>query len=824
MYNKFYIKTTTVLYALFMVSFFACEFPESQNQMTRKASFNTNWNFYLTKDTLDSINASTQWRKLNLPHDWSIESTFFESHPSGHGGGYLSGGLGWYKKTFNVKDSTKLTSIIFDGIYMNSEAWINGHYLGKRPNGYISFEYNLTPYLNYGDKNNELLVKVNNSKQPNSRWYSGSGIYRNVWLKTVNKTHIINNGTFIITPKVSDKEAIVLIEITLNNQSDVVKKGEVLTTIYQNSNKINSVSKEIPFDANPNQSITQELIIKNPKLWSVESPTMYTAVTQVKIDNQIVDEYKTPFGIRTFRFTTDKGFILNGKPLKIKGVCQHHDLGPLGTAINYRALERQLEILKDMGVNGIRTAHNPPAPELLELCDKMGFIVMDESYDMWKTGKTKYDYSNYWDEWHIKDLEDFIIRDRNHPSVFIWSIGNEISDQWSEEGVEIAKELTAIIKKLDSTRPITAGMNPPVNMKIDEVTLQFDEANTYFNNLAKSGALDLIGYNYAHQTWVHHQENFPGVPFIATETTSALQTRGYYDFPSDTMKIWPKRWDIPFDGGTPGNTCSAFDQVRAPWGSLHETSWKIIKKHDFMSGMYIWTGFDYIGEPTPYVWPSRSSYFGVIDLAGFPKDVYYMYQSEWTNKDVLYVFPHWNWNKGQMIDVWTYYNHADEVELYVNGKSQGIRKKQGDDLHVMWRIPFEAGVLKVVSRKDGKIVLQKEIKTAGEASGLNLIADRNTIKANGTDLSFVTVEIIDSDGNIVPTAQNNIHFELKGEGKIVGVSSGDPTNHQSFKGIHHKALNGKCLVIVQSGEMGGTLQLTATSEGLQNKAIKIIMN
>lgn len=420
-----------------------------------------------------------------------------------------------------------------------------------------------------------------------------------------------------------------------------------------------------------------------------------------------------------------------------------------------------------------------------------------------------------------KDLEDQLLRDRNHPSIFIWSIGNEIYEQWKDESVKMSKELADIVKNLDKTRPITAAMNPPVNMNIDEVTLQFEKSKIYINPLAGSGNLDLIGYNYAHQTFEHHKTNFPKTPFIATETTSALATRGYYDKVSDTIINWPIKWDIKFTGGNPGNTVSAYDHVKTPWGSTHEATWKIIKKHDFLSGMYIWTGFDYIGEPTPYEWPSISSYFGIVDLAGFPKDVYYMYQSEWTDKTVLHLFPHWNWKVGDNVDVWAYYNNADEVELFLNGKSQGIKSKKGDDLHIMWRIPYQPGTLKAVSRKNGKIVAEKTIKTAGEPAALQLTPDRSTIKADGNDLSFVTVDIMDENGIFVATANNEIHFSVKGNGKIVGVTSGDPVSHESMKGNKHTALSGKCLVIIQSAKNAGEIELTASSEGLRSRSVII---
>ncbi|HLT53125.1 MAG TPA: DUF4982 domain-containing protein, partial [Flavobacteriaceae bacterium] len=370
-------------------------------------------------------------------------------------------------------------------------------------------------------------------------------------------------------------------------------------------------------------------------------------------------------------------------------------------------------------------------------------------------------------------------------------------------------------------RPITVAMNPPVNMPSTDVTTQFDASKVYLNPVAASGELDVIGYNYAHQTFPFHQKNFPNTPFIATETTSGLQTRGYYDKKSDTLKRWPVRWDLPFDGGNPGNTVSAYDQVSTPWGSTHEETWKIVKKYDFLSGMYIWTGFDYIGEPTPYVWPSRSSYFGVVDLAGFPKDVYYMYQSEWTDKDVLHVFPHWNWEAGETVDVWAYYNNADEVELFINEKSFGIKKKENDDLHVVWRVPFEAGTLKAVSRKNGEVVLEKELKTAGEAATFQLSSDRASISADGKGLAFITVDIVDNEGNFVPIASNQLNFSIEGEGKLVGVANGDPTNHESFKGNTHKALNGKCLVVVQATKKVGEIKLSVTSEGIKSNSINI---
>ncbi len=809
-----------------MVFFAACDASNTPQKEanSRKLSFNEQWEFYLSDSTAvgDSISDQTQWRTLELPHDWSIEGSFNPQSPVGHGGGYLSGGLGWYKKDFTIDqgDQSKRITILFDGVYSNSEVWINGHYLGKRPNGYIGFEYDLTPYLNFGDTN-QILVKVDNSQQPNSRWYAGSGIYRNVWLKKTAKLYVANWGTFITTPKVTKDLAKVNVVTNINNDNAEEKTAFLRTRVLKDNQEIAQTEKEFSIPSEGTKELEQQLEITSPHLWSDLNPELYTVVSEIIVGGKLIDQKKTDFGIRSFRFDLDKGFILNGVQTKIKGVCLHHDLGPLGAAVNKRAIERKLEIMKEMGVNGIRTAHNPPSPELLALCDQMGFIVMDEAFDMWAHGKNPYDYSQVWEQWHERDLRDQILRDRNHPSVFMWSIGNEIPEQWSPKGAEIGRELSAIVKSLDTTRVITAGMNPPIHINKEEVTIQFEGTAAEPNALAGSGALDLIGYNYAHQTYEDHQKNFPNTPFIAAETTSGLQTRGYYEFPSDTTKIWPVRWDLVFTQGNKDNTVSAFDQVRTPWGSLHEEAWKIIKKHDFLSGMFVWTGFDYIGEPTPYQWPSRSSYFGIVDLAGFAKDVYYMYQSEWTQKDVLHVFPHWNWDEGTLVDVWVYYNNADQVELFLNGESLGVKSKEGDDLHLMWRVPYKEGTLKAVSKKEGKVVLEREVKTAGAASKLSLTADRSTIQADGKDLSFITVDVLDANGVMVPRAGNQLTFTLEGPGKIVGMANGDPTNHESFQGNTHKAFNGKCLVIVQADRKQGNLVLTATADGLQQASINI---
>ena len=785
---------------------------DSPSKVRQTELFTKNWQFFLgdipngqSQDLNDS-----EWRTLNLPYDWSIEGEFSKDNPATIGGGALPGGIGWYRKTFTIPESDKdrLIFIDFDGVYRDSEVWINDHYLGKRPYGYSSFRYELTPFLKYGDERNVLAVKVDNSQQPNSRWYSGSGIYRNVWLVTTHKIYVDHWGTFITTPEVTEQSATVNIKIKIRNSERQDQQVTIKTVVVdKNGNNITDVSSEHSILQNEKFETHQNLIISEPILWSIENPNLYKAITIVEHNGKVCDAYETTFGIRSFYFDVDKGFFLNGEPVKIKGVCNHHDLGCLGAAVNTRAIQRQLDILKEMGVNGIRTSHNPPAPELLDLCDEMGFIVMDEAFDMWKKGKTKYDYSLDWDDWHKKDLEDMVLRDRNHPCIFVWSIGNEVVEQWDKEdssGTVIAKELVSIVKNLDTTRPITANCN-------DQDTL---------NPVIRSGALDLIGYSYAHNNYHLFPEVYPGKKFIASETTSALATRGHYDMPSDTIRRWPPRWDLPLLDGNLDNTCSSYDNCSAPWGSTHEETWKIIKKHDFLSGMYIWTGFDYLGEPTPYSWPSRSSYFGIIDLAGFPKDAYYMYQSEWTDKPVLHVFPSWNWKEGDTIDVWAYTN-CEEVELFLNDKSVGRKKKTGDDLHLMWRLPFTPGTLKAVGYADGKEIITSVQKTAGTPARIVLEADRNNITADGRDLSFITVKVLDKNNILVRYADNLISFEISGEGNIVGVDNGLQTSHESFKMNYRKAFNGMCLVVIQSSEKAGRITLETISEELKGASLEI---
>ncbi|HEY9502102.1 MAG TPA: glycoside hydrolase family 2 TIM barrel-domain containing protein, partial [Pyrinomonadaceae bacterium] len=713
-----------------------------------------------------------------------------------------------YRKAFEATPvKGKSVFIDFDGVYRNSEVWLNGQYLGKRPYGYSSFQYDLTAHLKPGK--NIIAVKVDNSQQPNSRWYSGSGIYRNVWLTTTDRLFVDHWGTFVTTPEVSTAQARVNIKTNVRRiQSDSASAEKFdLTTVI-----LNAAGKEVARVASPNNQtesqteLSQDLVIRGPNLWSTDNPYLYKAVSELRVQGKLIDRYETTFGIRYFSFDREKGFFLNGKALKINGVCNHHDLGALGAAINTRALERQLEMLKAMGANAIRTSHNPPAPELLDLADRMGFVVMDEAFDMWKKEKTKFDYHLDWDEWHKRDLEDLVRRDRNHPSVIIWSIGNEISEQWEGNPAAgiIGAELSTIVRSLDKTRPITAACN-------------FVDPK---NKLISDGGLDLVGTNYAHERIPQFPTLFPGRPLIGTETVSSLASRGTYDMPSDVIRRWPKKWDEPFKDGNADYSCSAYDNCSAPWGSTQEETWKIVKKADFFSGQFIWTGWDYLGEPTPYEWPARSSYFGIIDLAGFPKDTYYMYQSEWTTKPVLHIYPHWNWENGKDVDVWAYFN-GDEVELFLNGKSLGTKRKSGDELHVAWRVPFQPGILKAVARRNGKVELTKEIRTAEAPAKIVLSADRSVINSDGGDLSFVTVKIVDRNGTVIPNADDLVKFDVSGEGFIAGVDNGSQISHESFKASQRKAFHGQCLAIIQSKGTRGKITLKASAAGLAPAAVVI---
>ena len=765
-------------------------------QARERVCFDKDWRFMLADSAqMASVNyRDAHWRRLDVPHDWAIEGDFHDGNPSGAGGGALPGGVGWYRKTFEVKsDEVKSEKFFleFDGVYMNSTVYVNGQKVGSRPYGYSSFEYDITPYVHEGE--NVVAVRVDNSDQPNSRWYSGCGIYRHVWLTRTNAIHLKHWGVYVHDGRV---------EVDYENPT-----GQKVTV------------KNTWLDANGRPTS-----IKKPRKWSCEDPYIYKVRTQLISGGKVVDEVETVTGFRDFRFDAKTGFWLNGKNFKLNGVCEHHDFGCLGAALSEDALHRKLVKLKAMGVNAIRSSHNPPAPELLAMCDTMGLIVMDESFDMWRRRKTQNDYARFFDEWHERDLTDLVLRDRNHPCILMWSIGNEVLEQWSSAEADtltleqanlilnaghdastlakdgelsvqslLTQHLAEIVKRYDTTRPITAGCNEP----------------SPGNHLFKSGAIDIIGFNY-HHPWVKDvPQNFPDKPFIFSESVSALQTRGYYMMPSDSIYKAPKEWWLPYTD--PSFMCSAYDNMHASWSSTHEETWDLVKHTPYVGGQFIWTGFDYIGEPTPYGFPARSSYFGIIDLAGFPKDSYYMYQSEWTKEPMLHLFPHWNWLPGQTIDMWAYYNNADEVELFINGKSQGIKRKEerGErkedslctEYHVGWRVQFEPGEVKAVSRKDGKTVCEQTIRTAGQPAAIRLSMDYQ-----GKDLCFVNVDVVDAEGRLCPWAENQIHFSTVGDAQVVATDNGCQTSMERFSEPRRKAFFGRCMVVVRGN---GTLKAQA---------------
>lgn len=813
--------------------------PGIGNNPNDRISFNEGWRFHLqSAGGTDDFSApdydDSGWRKLDLPHDWAIEGKFSEDNPSGTGGGALPGGTGWYRKEFRTPAGMRKGDRVFvdfDGAYMNTSVYINGQPLGTRPYGYASFSYDITDYLNKNGKN-VMAVKVDNAEQPNSRWYSGCGIYRNVWLRHTAGVFVPLWGQHIIPDVNASGDGMVYIKTDIRNTTAKPSHIKLVSRIFAPGGKeVGEAASEITVKRDSTVVCEQNITIPSPKLWSTESPNLYRVETLLMADGKTTGVYKTETGFRTLVFDAEKGFSLNGKRMKIRGVCLHHDAGALGAVVNRRAIERQLEIMKEMGANAIRVSHNPPAPELLELCDSMGLLVMDETFDMWRKKKTEHDYARYFNEWHERDLTDLIRRDRNHPSVFMWSIGNEVLEQWSHADADtlsleqanlilnfghgeemlahedstmsvnslLTRKLADMVRELDTERMITAGCNEPAPG----------------NHLFRANTLDVIGYNYHDEWFKDVPANFPGKPFIVTESVSGLMTRGYYRMPSDSMYIWPERWDKPFHDAS--FSCSSYDNCHVPWGSTHEKSMFEAENNDFISGQFVWTGFDYLGEPTPFGWPARSSYFGIVDLAGIPKDIYYMYQSQWRpDLTVLHLFPHWNWQPGQVIDMWAYYNNADEVELYVNGKSQGIRHPVEGKYHSAWRVGFEPGMVEVVSRKEGKEVARKSIRTAGEPYAIRLTPDRSLIRPDRKDLSYITVEIIDKDGNLCPWAENEVRFEVDGAGYNAGVDNGSPISLEPFKSDRRKAFYGKAMLIVRSNGNKGEIRVSTKSSGLKD--------
>lgn len=789
--------------------------------------FNAGWKFL--KSDLDGAASpdfdDSGWEDVNVPHDWAIQGPFDKNNDRqvtkviedgeerlaeriGRTGCLPHVGQGWYRKSFSVRGGHrgKRLFIECDGIMANSEVYLNGEFVGAWPYGYASFCFELTEHIQFDDEN-VLAVRVD--VKPNaSRWYPGAGIYRNVRLVIVNPVHVAHWGTYITTPEISDSRATARVQTDIQNQSgragDVKLKTEIMDPLGRLVAAASSQEHIVS-----STTFEQTFCVDDPMLWSNNTPHLYKAVSSVIVSDKIVDHYETTFGIREIRFDPNEGFLLNGQRLRLNGVCMHHDLGPLGAAVNRRAIERQWEILTEMGCNALRTSHNPHAPEVLETCDRMGILVIDEAFDEWRWAKCENGYNSLFDEWAERDLRAMIKRDRNHPSVIMWSIGNEIREQGQEDGgAEVAQFLTDICHDEDPTRPTTAGFNRP------------DEAIK--NGLAD--AVDIPGLNYRHFKYEEYHRDHPDWVLYGSETASTVSTRGEYHFPMQREEGDEAKRET--------QQVSSYDLASPEWGYLPDDEFAAQDACPFIFGEFVWTGFDYLGEPTPYnrEWPSRSSYFGIVDLCGLPKDRYYLYRSKWSEKATLHLLPHWNWEgrEGEITPVYCYTNF-DAAELFLNGKSLGVRRKERDSTHKRYRIvwddvKYEPGTLRVVALdSEGNPAVEKEVRTAGSPAQIELLPDRTEITADGQDLSYITVKVTDAEGNLCPLADNLVHFDLEGPGKIAAVGNGDATSTEPFVAPHRKAFHGMCMLILCSDAGAtGRIRVTAASEGLRGASALVV--
>ena len=770
---------------------------------------------YVARDFDDS-----SWRAVTVPHDYAIEGPF----ATGGGGGMgrlPSAGIAWYRTHFDIPSTRAARSLFLDidGAMSYSAVWLNGQLVGGWPYGYASFRLDLSPYLKTGD--NVIAVRIDNPPA-SSRWYPGAGIYRHAWLTDVRDLHVGAWGTIVRTADVSATSATVTMTITVDNDAAAPATATLDTAIYEldateraGLRPVATIAPtELAIAGRASGTIQTRARIPGPRFWGVpprQAPNRYVAVTTVRQRGTVVDVYETPFGIRTTRFDANGGFFLNGEHVKLNGVCNHHDLGALGTAINVRALERQLELLAEMGCNAIRTSHNPPAPELLALTDRMGFLVMDEAFDQWARQKTANDYHLLYADWHEQDLRALIRRDRNHPSVVMWSIGNEVGEQTGgDAGAAMAAELTAICHDEDPTRPVISAMNSA-------------PAPSLF-----PAAIDLVGLNYqgaglfrgSPQYPLFHQ-NFPGKFIVGSETAATLSSRGVYTFPVADGAGTPAAATAGEDTAT--RQVSSYDLYFAPWAYAPDKEFAAQERYPFVGGEFVWTGFDYLGEPTPFD-ASRSSYYGAIDLAGFRKDRFYLYQSVWRpNQPMVHLVPHWTWPEraGQVTPVHVY-TSGTEAELFLNGKSLGHKTKGPFEYRLRWDdVVYEPGELRVVAYREGRQWATDSIATAGDAVRLLLSADRTTISADGIDLTFVTLTVADRNGRLVPRAMNTIAFEVAGPGEIVATDNGDPTDMTPFPATTRHAFNGLALAIVRGRREVGTVTVIARSDGLQEARLVI---